>query len=169
MRCWIWRGVIGIVRDELRLYYIVERHGLDIGLLLEARRERTQQRSARVGEVQLLIGGRLYERELLLAPGQSELIPGVDRRRRVSMGASAHDGTEALDAMITADDVKRRQPCRCGIHLPGGDLQVCAGLGGKLHKHGIGYEPRLLAGVVGAGARSTGRWPNVYYCKGKCG
>ena len=68
LRRWIRRGVIGIIRDEHRLHDIIESHGLDVGVLLEARHQATQRLSARVGEVQHIVVALLYEREPLLAP-----------------------------------------------------------------------------------------------------
>ena len=131
---WIRRGVIGIIRDEHRLHDIVERHRLDAGLLLEACHQTTQWLSARVDKIQRIVVTLLYKGEPLLRTCQGQLVPGVDRSRRVSMRVCGHDGAEALDAVLAANDVEGRESCRRRIHVFGRYPEVCARLRCKLHK-----------------------------------
>ena len=52
----------------------------------------------------------------------------------VSMSARGHDGAEALDAVLAANDVEGRESCRRRIHVFGRYPEVCARLRCKLHK-----------------------------------
>ena len=82
------------------------------------------------------------------------------------MSACGHDGPEAFDAMVAADDVKGRVPRRRGIHVFARDLEACAGLRCQLHEDGVRYEARFLSVVVDGthlSAGSTGQCPEVCY------
>ena len=70
----------------------------------------------------------------------------------VSMSACGYDRSEAADAMVAADDVKGREPCRRRIHNFARDLEVCAGWWCKLHQDGVRHEARFLF-----------QCPEVYY------
>ena len=77
------------------------------------------------------------------------------------MGACSHDGTEPLNAMVTANDVKRRQPCCCGIHFPAGDLRFARACAVNFTRTvldmNLGFWPGLLVAAPdppGDGPRS---------------
>src|SRR5262249_22457525 len=90
----------------------------------------------------------LYKREPLLWTRQSHLVPGIDRGCGVSMRACVHNRAQALDAMLAANDVERRQSCCCRTHVFAHDLEVGTRLRGQLHQQGVGYEARFLTLVV---------------------
>src|SRR5439155_6948877 len=150
------------------LHDIVEGHGLDGGLLLKAGHQETKRLSAREDEVQRIVVTHLHKGEPLLQPCQSQLVPGVDRCRGVSVLACVYDGAEAIDAVLAANDVERRHSCSFRIHVFVRDFEVGAGLRCKLHQQGGGYEARTL--IVDANSLKGRIWqyPQVDYGESTC-